>query len=136
MKLYVGCALTHVPGHFLTQVTILKQGLRNKGFEVLEFLGVVAGTPRDVYQQDIGECVEKCDFMVAVCDHSSIGLGIEMNHALFVRKVPVLAVAKQGARVSRLVEGIPHQNFCFERYDHMSRDVPDLLEERLAHCKK
>lgn len=58
IKLYVGCGLTHAPEYFQQQVQGLKEKLKNLSeVLVLEFLGTVTGTARDVYVHDIVECV-------------------------------------------------------------------------------
>ncbi len=146
LKLYVGCALTEAPPEFRDEVAELKALLKAQknasgtpSFEVLEFLGLVEGTPEDVYRTDILEGIGSCDLMLAVCDYPSIGLGYEIAVMVEKRSIgkrmppPVLAVAKEGKRVTRLMLGIyaryPH--FTFEYYGNMLDDVPRLLDEKI-----
>lgn len=117
VKLYVGCALTQAPAEFQERVRFLKEKLKTiSSVEVMEFLGTVAGTARDVYIHDIIECVGRCDLMIAICDFPSIGLGWEMATQVARRK-PLMAFAHSDSKVTRLIldPGLP--NYYFYRYD-------------------
>lgn len=122
-RIYVGGSLTHASESFRSQVGWLKNRLRERGWIVLEFLGLENGTARDVYDWDIYKCVGTCDLLVAVCDHPSIGLGVELGIAVEKHGVWVLAVAHRDTYVSRLIEGIPHKRFSFARY----RDLEEVV---------
>src|SRR3989338_4474192 len=115
LKLYIGCSLTHSPEDFKDLVLNLKEKLR-ADYEVFEFLGLTNGTPTDVYNEDIGRCVARCDFFVAICDHPSLGLGYEMGTALEKYSKPTLGLAHETSNVSRLVLGINHPMYTFKRY--------------------
>lgn len=123
MTIYVGCSLTQAPPEFKRSVEWLKGSLRCAGYETLEFLGLTHGTERDVYQHDIRNCVGKCDFFLAVCDLPSIGLGYELGTAVEKHGLPTLAVAHVDSKVTRLVLGIDHPLFRFERYHEMAEVV-------------
>jgi hypothetical protein len=129
-KLYVGCSLTQASEEFKGQVEELKAALRLDGYEVLDFVGLVKGTPKDVYEWDIKHCVGACDAFIAICDEPAIGLGFELCEAIRLGK-PVLAVAHKDTRVSRLVPGAAEvePNLTFERYDDMLADVPKLAKQ-------
>lgn len=127
IKLYVGCALTHASPEFKQGVENIKAALKDE-FEVLEFLGLAAGTEKDVYRHDIHTCVANCDIFVAICDEVSIGLGYELATSVEKHGKPTLGVAHQGARVTRLVLGIDHPNFTFGRYNSMDQ-VPDMVRK-------
>ncbi len=130
MKIYVGCALTQASAEFRQHVDGLKDQLRYLGHEVLDFVGLEAGTPEDVYAGDI-RCVRECDIFIAVCDYPAIGLGYELGVAVEVLGKPVLAVAHKNAVVTRLVLGITHPNFTFRRYQLLA-DVKYFLAEMLV----
>lgn len=127
IKIYVGCALTDAPETFVAAVDKLKSQLRSEGFYVYDFVGVVKGTARDVFNWDIMYCVYSCDVFVAVCDEPSIGLGWELAEAAHFKK-PVLAVARQDAHVTRMILGAaelePHVQF--ERYQQLSDILPSI----------
>ncbi len=71
-KIYVGCALTSATKPFTEEIVAFKDLLRIHS-TVLDFLGLVEGTPVDVYRHDIEVCVAGCDMFTAVCDEHSIG---------------------------------------------------------------
>ncbi len=113
-KLYVGCSLTHAPKAFREDVAVFKNSLKTT-YDVLEFVGLEAGTPADVYRHDT-ECVRSCDLFIALCDFPSIGLGYELGLATELGK-PVIAAAHRDAKVTRLVLGIQNPNYTFLRYN-------------------
>lgn len=122
MKIYVGCSLTHAPKEFRDEVEALKVSLRELGHEVFDFVGLVGGTPNDVYRWDIHRCVKFCDLFIAICDYPSIGLGYELGVAVEVHGKKVLAIADQNSLVTRLVLGIDHPYFEFRHYQNL-RDI-------------
>jgi hypothetical protein len=125
IQLYVGCALTDAPEEFKDGVEKLKLSLRMEGFEVFDFVGLVKGTPADVYNWDIKNCVKKCDAIIVVCDYPSIGLGYELNEAIRLKK-PALALAHTESKVTRLILGAAEiePNLRFERYPKLSGVIP------------
>ena len=130
MKIYVGCSLTHAPEEFKREVC----GLKNKlsalpEVEVLEFLGLVAGTAHDVYVHDIIGCVGQCDMMVAICDFPSIGLGWEMATQV-VRGKPLLAFAQEESKVTRFIFDPQVSGYSFHRYRTLS-EVFDRVKSKL-----
>lgn len=132
-KLYVGCGLTNAPREFTDRVDLLKAKLREEDWDVMEFLGTVAGTAEDVYQRDIVENVGGCDAFVGIFDEPSTGLGFELNESLRLGK-PTLGVAHVDTRVTRLVLGAAsyHENFNFWLYEDMVEDVPAIVAEEFS----
>jgi hypothetical protein len=130
-KLYIGCALTVVPPEkrmgFVALIEEVKKELRNH-FEVMDFLGLGDFTPKEVYNFDIKECVMKADYMLAICDYPSLGLGYEMATAIEKLSIPVLAVAHKDAVVAKLIRGIDHKNFHFIYYDSVDEIIEKTLE--------
>jgi hypothetical protein len=135
-KLYVGCSLTHASDEFKTSVENLKKTLRMGGYEVFDFVGLVNGTPKDVYNWDIGHCIKDCDAFIGICDFPSIGLGWEMNEAIRLGK-PSLGVAHNDAHVTRLVIGAAEvePNFRFERYKDLVKDVIPMTKTLIDQSK-
>ncbi|MCL5784522.1 MAG: hypothetical protein M1142_04185 [Patescibacteria group bacterium] len=132
LKIYLGCALTHAAPEFRDSVDQLKDTLR-RDFEVLDFIGLVKGTPRDVFEWDLN-CVRRCDLFVAECTYPSIGLGYELAVAVHANQA-ILAVAQQDAKVTRLVLGIDHPKYSFHRYRELS-EVADLINNRTANLEQ
>lgn len=128
-QLYVGCSLTKASKVFKESVESFKEALRQEGYEVFDFVGLVNGTAEDVYKWDIGHCVQDCSAFIAICDEPSIGLGWELCKAQQLGK-PVLALAHVDAKVTRLVLGAAEAepNVCFERYTTLSEAVPLVVE--------
>jgi len=131
--IYVGCALTDVPEDereaFVAFIVTFKRMLLNSGFEVLEFIGLTGGTEVDVYRHD-HKCVENGDLFVAVCDHPSIGLGMEVEYAITIKK-PTLAVAREGKRVTRILTGAAEVEDCvtFGQYQDVAHLVSLVITE-------
>jgi hypothetical protein len=130
--LYVGCGLTHAPEAFKEEVEQFKQ-LLGKDWRVARFLGLEAGGPADVYEQDIEQNVRGCDAFVAVADHPATGLGWELGVA-DERRIPTLIIAHLGAQVSRLIVGAgdAREEIVFERYTSLLEDGPELVEKHLS----
>ncbi len=133
-KLYIGCALTHLPVEkkrdFLDMLIKLKKEL-GEHFEILEFIGkndVADLPPLDVYIHDIKNCVMKVDCMLALCDYPSLGLGYELATAIEKQGIPVLAMTHKNNFVSRLIRGINHPKFKFMTYDSASDIVAKTIE--------
>lgn len=122
-KIYLGCALTHAPEQFGADVVSFKETLRNE-WDVLEFVGLTNGTAQDVYRHDTA-CVRGCDLFVALCDHPALGLGFELGLAVEIGK-PVLAAAKEGVHVTRLVQGVDATGYEFVRYKTLSDLIPRI----------
>ncbi|MBI3888248.1 hypothetical protein HY311_00435 [Candidatus Nomurabacteria bacterium] len=130
-KLYVGCALTVVPAEkkdfFWGMIKDIKKEL-SKSFEILEFKGLGDHTPQEVYDFDIRECVMKADFMLAICDYPSLGLGYEIATSVEKLGIPVLAVAHKDSVVAKLIRGIDHKNFHFIYYNSVDEIIEKTLE--------
>lgn len=135
IKLYVGCGLTHAPEEFKQKVSELKERFKLiPGVQVLEFLGEVEGTPRDVYVYDIIDGVCACDIMVAICDEPSTGLGWEMATQVS-RGRPLLAFGHRNSKITRLILDPDVSNYSFYRYetfDGIYRIVNTMIEAKFA----
>lgn len=129
VKIYFGCAIANAPKEFLNQALELRGRLRKK-YEILEFLGTEMGSCADVYLHDIHTCVANCDLLLGVCDLPSLGLGYELATAIEKLNKPALVVAHNDARVSRLIEGIQHPKFTFQRYASLD-EIEGFLEEKV-----
>ncbi|MDQ3015024.1 MAG: hypothetical protein M3Q73_04110, partial [bacterium] len=89
------------------------------------------GDCRDVYVRDVVECVGGCKLFVAVADHPSTGLSIEIGAALWKYNAPVLIVGQNLVVVTRLAQDIDHPLVSFQRYEDMFIDIPRLIEDKI-----
>jgi nucleoside 2-deoxyribosyltransferase len=128
-KIYVGCSLTHASPEFIEKINELKENLKGK-YEILEFIGLVNGTAKDVFEWD-SNCVKSSDLFIAICDYPSIGLGIEIGIAIENNK-NTIAVAHKDAKVTRMVQGAESESFTFIRYENLA-DVLSVIEAELAN---
>ncbi len=84
---YVGHKITGAPPEFLAEMERLIVLLENDGCEVLQYASK-GGKPLldvNVYDHDMS-CIDRAELFVAVCDHASIGLGMELKHAYTTKK--------------------------------------------------
>ena len=115
------------PREFKKEIENIKNILR-KEYEVMDFVGLVAGTPHDVYQWDIHRCVATCDVFIAICDFPAIGLGYELGVAIEKLHKPTLALAREDAKISRLMLGIEEPHYRFTRYK-TTEDIPAIIKD-------
>jgi nucleoside 2-deoxyribosyltransferase len=117
MNVYVGCALKKSSEEYRDFVTEFKSSLQDlPDINVMEFLGLTAGTATDVYTVDLGN-VRDCDAMIAMIDEPSIGLGMEIQYATSLKK-QLLCLNRTGNDVTRMVIGASELGLLnLETYD-------------------
>lgn len=135
LTVYVGCALSHASDEFKKSVELFKKKLGTI-VNVLDFKGEIIGTAREVYLWDIHECVYKCDFMVAICDLPSTGLGYEMATQIEKREKPLLAIAQKESVITRLILDTGHPQFTFRRYDDLMTDGFEMVKAEIENIIK
>lgn len=130
-KIYVACSLTQAPESFKQAVAGFKEEIKRTvpDIEVLDFIGLVNGTPAEVYHWDIHHCVSTCDLLVAICDYPAIGLGYELGVAVEQLHKHVLAAAHKDCKVTRLLLGIDVPGFRLVRYSELTELVPMVVNE-------
>ncbi len=129
--LYIGMALTHATHAFREKFgTELPKRASQKGFQVLRFVGLTEGAAPDVYRTDM-RAVETADYMLAVCDTPSIGLGMEITHRINTRR-PLLVSWKRGDVITRMLTGaiVEHSipRVAYGDLDDIVRALVDLRE--------
>lgn len=103
-SIYIGMSLTHATHQFREKFGILlPRSLEKIGFSVLPFVGLTDGTSEDVYATDTAR-VRDADYMLAVCDMPSIGLGMEIAERIAAHK-PLIVAWKRSTIISRMVTG-------------------------------
>ncbi len=141
MKIYIGSAIQGFTDAqwtaFYKQLTVLKNELRARGHEILEYVTNHDRShdvsDKEIFAWDHEQCMS-CDAMLALAFQPSTGMGMEISVCLYGRKggVPVFATALKGTSVSKMVTGCGHPKFAFSYFNDFS-EVPDLFE---THVKK
>lgn len=126
MKIYVWCALTHATDEFKNEINEFKNKIKSE-YELLDFLWVILWTEVDVYNHDT-KCVKECDLFIAECSYPSIWLWYELWLANTLWK-PILAIAKEDVKVTRMVLWINTPNYEFIRYKKISDLIPKIQEK-------
>lgn len=83
-------------------------------------------SPQEVYVRDMA-WIEASDALVAEVSVPSHGVGYEVGYALNVGK-PVLCLAHEGRRVSKMITGNPHPQLQTRRYRDGAEAVRVLRE--------
>lgn len=101
--LYVGCALRLAPPEFVAAVAQLKDRLRDH-YTVIDFVGLDPQVlPETIYATDIA-CAASADTMLAICNEPSLGLGIEIQKRIELKKKTIVAYPTEGT-ISKMVTG-------------------------------
>lgn len=137
--IYIGMALTHAPAEFRDVFQVaLKTKLRLiPDVDVRDFFwvtrGEFAGTDTEVYEWD-KEQAEQADLFVAILDHPSIGLGMEIMIRAETGK-PTLYFGEKGTRVSRMLHGLIEQTKNqLHRYESVD-DIVDVVALKLQELR-
>ncbi len=121
MNIYFACSITggrEVEGIYQELI----RALLSDGHEIptahLADSGVTAleakVSPQDVYSRDVA-WIEAASALIAEVSVPSHGVGYEVGHALQFGK-PVLCLAQEGRKVSKMITGNPHPQLTFRRY--------------------
>jgi len=144
MKIYIGSAIQGFTDAewtaFYKQLTTLKEQLRARGHEILEYVSnhdrSHEVSDKEIFAWDHEQCM-KCDAMLALAFQPSTGMGMELGVCLYGRNggVPVFATATKGTHVSKMVTGCNHPKFAFSYCNDLS-EIPNLFEKHVAKYLK
>ncbi len=90
-------------------------------------------SPTDVYARDVA-WIQAADALVAEVSVPSHGVGYEVGYALNAGK-PVLCLAHEGRKVSKMITGNPHPQLQTKRYRD-GADAVRVVREFLANLGK
>ena len=116
IKVYVACALTHVPSgqkqSFTSLLDEVKGELKKKGYTVIDFLSAVKKNPepKEVYNYDV-ECLKSADCLLALGDYPGTGLGYEIGYTTELRKIPTMVGVSNLNNISKLLKGVSQDNY-------------------------
>ena len=82
--------------------------------------------PHEVYTRDV-DWIRASDVLIAEVSVPSHGVGYEIGFALGASK-PVLALHKQGHRVSKMISGNPDARLQVKAYQHTQEGVQIMRE--------
>ncbi len=135
IKVYVACALTHVPSEqkqaFASLLDNVKEELKRKGYNVIDFLSAIKENPepKEVYGYDI-ECLKSADCLLALGDYPGTGLGYEIGYMTELRKTPTMVGVMDLSNVSKLLRGVSKDNYTvalFSKPDDLVKSFTDFL---------
>jgi nucleoside 2-deoxyribosyltransferase len=87
--------------------------------------------PNEVYARDVA-WIRDCDVLIAEVSMPSHGVGYEIGFSLWLRK-PVLALYKEGRRVSKMISGNPDRNLSVASYQNPEEAIIQIRRFISAH---
>lgn len=144
LTVYWGCALTGTSFEHQDCMRHVMSHIKNYHPKVrlLEFLGTTAGTPEDVYIQDIEVNVASCDLFLNHVTLPSLGLGFELGVSVVhyqkkvVSFVEVSPPLPHEIKLTRLLQGATSRNpnYSILEYcgiDSLCKIIENILYEEL-----
>jgi hypothetical protein len=105
MKIYLAHALTNAPEEFRQRMFRLRDTLASiPNIEILRFAWIDGVGPKpgvNVYEYDMN-CVSEADLVVAILDHFSFGVGMEIQKRSQIKR-PMLIFAPTGMKVPKII---------------------------------
>jgi nucleoside 2-deoxyribosyltransferase len=101
----------------------ISAALETCGFETtciardVEQWGQVQLDPAELMDRAFAE-MDKCDVVVVDVSEKGVGVGIEAGYA-HARRIPILAIAGQGADMPTTLRGISRRIFWYGRFDEL-----------------
>ena len=87
-------------------------------------------SPKQIYARDL-KWLDGSKLMIAEVSGPSIGVGFEISYALFVKKIPVLAVYHETAgQISSMITGCNNPKLVIEKYsssDDLAKTVNSFI---------
>jgi len=130
MKIYFASAIANSTHELRLEDEKLKRLIQEK-FHIHEYLGFNPSlNAKTVFLHD-KEQIDKSDLIIAECSNPSLGVGYEIGYALSLGK-KVIALAKESATVSKMIEGNP--KITFFRYQNADDAMVKVLKEAQNHA--
>lgn len=133
MKIYFACSITG-GREFESVYQDIVHALAENGHSVLTAHLVESDvmeaeaelSPEDVYSRDI-DWIRECDVLIAEVSVPSHGVGYEIGFALGNGK-PVLALYREGRKVSKMISGNPDKNLTKKMYSTTNEAIRTTLD--------
>lgn len=114
-------------------LTKIREEVLTETGEVIECFGTgKVEDMRTIYNYD-RSCVKKSDVVIAEVSNPSHGVGMELMYSIMLNK-SLIALAREEAHVSRMVQGIDYNKFRFIRYKNLD-DFKNKLNSTLKDLK-
>jgi len=85
-------------------------------------------TDKQIYKRDI-KWIDSCRFMIAETSGSSTGVGFEISYAIFIKKIPVLALChSEVKKLSAMLSGCDSGLITIEKYSN-SEEMKKIINE-------
>jgi hypothetical protein len=92
-----------------------------------EFHSVLPLSEKQIFQRDI-KWIEKSELMIAEISGPSLGVGFEIAYALYIRKIPVLAVfSAEADNVSSMITGCDSELLSINKYNN-NGELKDMIK--------
>ncbi len=89
-------------------------------------------SPTEFYNRTI-KTITKCDLFIGEVSSPSHGVGMELQMA-YQHKIPIIALAKEGAEISIMVKGLPNLHKIIHYKD--TKELTQKLEKELKQFPK
>lgn len=100
-----------------------------------KFTSSIPLTDKQIYTRDI-KWIDGSDAMIAEVSGASLGVGFEIAYALFVKKIPVLALYNESVqKISSMISGCSNANLTVKSYKDDSSLRKEVKEFLLKHKK-
>lgn len=110
--------------------------LAQNGFETLciardvEAWGQIHLPPAELMQRSFAE-IEDSDLVVVELTEKGVGVGIEAGYA-YAKGIPLVAIARKGADISKTLQGISQQVFWYADFDGLNQFLHQIKAEQVA----
>ena len=127
--MYFACALTGTSDQFQKSMNQWRDEYLAMHFEILKFAwldGAPDPSVTNIHEHDLNR-VESADIIVAMLDNPSFGVGMELQHAIQLKK-PVIGFKTEGVAVSRMItDSFKENDYPLLSFQSMSKATHEVL---------
>lgn len=85
-------------------------------------------TDKQIYKRDL-KWIDSCRFIIAEVSGSRIGVGFEISYAIFIKKIPILALCHSDVKkLSAMLSGCDSELITIERYSS-TEEMKKIIDE-------
>lgn len=101
-----------------------------------KFSSTVLLSDKQIYTRDV-KWIDGSKIMIAEVSGPSLGVGFEISYALFVKKIPVLAVYHSNAgQISSMISGCPNPLLQLKKFsdiDDLTNSIKKFIASNESH---